>query len=308
MELRHVRAFLAVADELHFGRAAQRVHVSQPTLSDQLRRLERSMGVRLVDRGPRGVRLTAAGAAFEPAARSALAALETAASDARDVDAQSATVRVGFNYPAGSRILPPLLRRLRADHPRLRPVLTEQRSGPQLDAVSGGRLDVGFVFTAPGAAPGPGVARRTLIRTSLVAVVGAAHPLAGRGRVGFAELTGHRCVLFDRSLSPASYDAIVGGAREAGARLDVVDEIADSTATAVTVSAGDVVGFASRIRVEDQVAYGLRAIALTDPEPVLDICAVWSAGRPERPVESLLGSLARSGPFDRVPDPVVELR
>lgn len=154
MELRHVRAFLTLTEELHFGRAATRLHLSQPTLSEHLRRLERAVGAELVDRGPPGVDLTDADRAFEPAARRALTELETARLAARDIaSGRAGTLRIGFNYPAGSRVLPATLRLLRDRHPHLRVRLSELRSGPQLDALTDGRLDVAFAFGPPGGFP-----------------------------------------------------------------------------------------------------------------------------------------------------------
>lgn len=298
MELRHVRAFLAVSDELHFGRAATRLHLAQPTLSEHLRALERSVGAELVHRGPRGVGLTDAGRAFEPAARRAIAELATATDAARDVATGAAgTVRIGFNYPAGARVLPPTLRLLRERHPRLRLDMSERRSGPQLDALTDGLLDVAFVFGEPdGFEPPDGLVARRVLRTRLAAVVATHHPLAGRATVTFAELAQHPCLLFDRDRSPASHDVLTGAAARAGHRLTVLDEVDDSTATAVVVQSGAAVGFASEVRAADY-AGGLCGVALTDPEPRLDVYAVWVRGSGSPVLARFLECLAAAGPF-----------
>ncbi|HVV19381.1 MAG TPA: LysR substrate-binding domain-containing protein [Pseudonocardiaceae bacterium] len=268
MELRHLEAFLAVADELHFGRAAARLHISQPSLSQRLQRLERAVGVRLVDRGPHRVALTAAGQAFRVEARRLLGDLRDAVDTARAVGVGHAgIVRVGFNYPAGRRVLPPTLRRLARTHPRLRSVLAEARSGPQLAGLAAGELDVALVFGTPA-----GHASRLLFRTSLMALVGAGHPLYGRREVSFAELAEHPCVLFRRELSPAAYDALTG----CGV-LDVVADVDDSMGTAMVVAAGAVVGFASATRAVDAAGMGLHAVALVDPEPTVDVSVAWDA-------------------------------
>jgi DNA-binding transcriptional LysR family regulator len=275
VELRYLESFLAIADELHFGRAAARLHISQPSLSQHLQRLERSVGVRLVDRGPHQVALTPAGAVFRVEAVRLLGELRDAVDLAREVGAgQAGTVRVGFNYPAGRKLLPATLNLLASKHPRLRPILVEQRSGPQLAGLAAGELDVALVFGRPS---DPYYASRTAFRTSLMALVGATHPLAGRREMPFAELAEHPCILFDRELSPAPHDTLTAAARRSGTTLTVADEVDDSMATAMVVATGSVVGFASEIRAVEAAGMGLTAIALVDPEPVLDVCVVWPA-------------------------------
>ncbi len=246
MEVRHLESFLAIAEKLHFGRAAESLHISQPSLSQHLQRLESAVGVRLVDRGPHRVARTDAGEVFRDEARRLLGRLRDAVEMAREAgNGHAGTVRVGFTYPAGRRVLPPTLDRLARLHPRLRPVLAEKRSGPQLSDLASGRLDVALVFGPPG---GSYFASRVMFRTPLMALVAPGHPLAGREAVSFAELAEHPCILFNRELSPASYDALVQSALQAGAKLNIADEVDDSMATAMVVAAGAVVGFASASR------------------------------------------------------------
>jgi DNA-binding transcriptional LysR family regulator len=290
MELRHLESFLAIADELHFGRAAARLHISQPSLSQHLQRLERSIGVRLVDRGPHQVTLTGAGEVFRSQAGKLLAELRDAVELTREIGSGHAgTLRAGFNYPAGRRVLPPTLNRLARVHPGLRPVLVEKRSGPQLADLAAGELDVALVFGRP---TDPYFASRTAFRTSLMALVGDGHPLCGRTEVSFAELATHPCILFHRDLSPASYDALTEAARRSGSTLTVADEVDDSMATGVIVATGTVVGFASAVRAVEAAGMGLRAIALVDPEPVLDVSVVWAADEPSPAARSFLACLA----------------
>jgi DNA-binding transcriptional LysR family regulator len=295
MELRYLESFLAISEELHFGRAAARLHMSQPSLSQHLQRLERSVGVRLVNRGPHQVTLTSAGDVFRAEARRLLEGLRDAVEITREVGTgQAGTVRVGFNYPAGRRVLPPTLSGMARTHPRLRAVLLERRSGPQLTHLAAGELDVALVFGAPA---DPYFASRTVFRTPLMALVAAEHPLATRPSVRFAELAEHRCILFNRDLSPASHDALTQAAEENGITLDVVDEVDDSLATAMVVATGSVVGFASAARAVEAVGMGLAAIALVDPEPALDICVVWPAREAAPTAHSFLSCLEAAGPF-----------
>ncbi|MFJ8815222.1 LysR family transcriptional regulator [Amycolatopsis thermoflava] len=118
MEFRHLVSFLAIADELHFGRAAARLHLTQPSLSQQLQRLERTLGVELVARTSHEVRLTSAGRAFEVEARAIVNRMGKAAQSAREAAAgRTGTISVGYNFPAGQHILPATLARMHAEYP-----------------------------------------------------------------------------------------------------------------------------------------------------------------------------------------------
>src|SRR5580693_1592174 len=147
MELRHLRYFLAVAEELHFHRAATRLHISQPPLSQQIRALERELGVTLLSRNRRRVALTAAGEAFLDDARSILAAVERASERARGIARGSlGTLAIGFVGSAMfSPKLPQILREFRARHPDVELVLRELPTTVQLAALAAGELDVGVI-------------------------------------------------------------------------------------------------------------------------------------------------------------------
>src|SRR6201999_453105 len=123
-----------------------------------------------------------------------------------------------------------------------------------LTGLAAGELDVALVFGTP---TDPYYASRIAFRTSLMALVGQGHPLCGRAEVTFAELAGHPCILFDRELSPASYDALTEAARRSGSALTVADEVDDSMATAMVVATGAVVGFASAPRAVEAAGMGL---------------------------------------------------
>ncbi|MCO1658519.1 LysR family transcriptional regulator [Pseudonocardia humida] len=273
MELRQVRAFLAIAEELHFGRAAARLHLAQSSVSEQLRRLERDLDVVLVDRGPRRVRLTAAGEAFRAEATRLVEQAGTARAAARAAAAGCAgPLSIGFNFPAGQHLLPAALARFAAVHPAVATRLWERRSGPQLRALRDGNLDVGFVY---GPVDDPQLVSTPLLAVPVVAVVGrAAHPLASQGSVPMRRLAAEQCVLFRRAQSPAMHDAITGAARAAGVWLNVAEEIDDPAATGVVLNARRLVGFASAPRARHGTGNALTSLALTDPTPRLDVHVV----------------------------------
>ncbi|QKW05016.1 LysR family transcriptional regulator [Streptomyces sp. NA04227] len=278
MELRHLVSFLAIAEELHFGRAAARLHLAQPSLSQHLQRLERSVGVELVARNSHEVRLTPAGVVFREQASDIVARVERAARTARAAAAgRAGTVRVGYNFPAFQRVLPDTLTTLAARHPAIDVEMREMRTGPQLAALAQGHIDVAMVYGKPA---GTKLRHRHLLRVPLVAVVGTKHRWAGHDRVPFGALAGESCILFDRAQSTAMYDAIFSAAERCGIELTVAEEVDDPGATAILASVRPVVGFASEPRGRLAVAaHGgpqTAVVRLYDPVPTLDLYAVWA--------------------------------
>jgi DNA-binding transcriptional LysR family regulator len=207
MELRHLRYFLALADELHFGRAAQRLSITQPPLSLNIQQLEASIGARLFDRDSKGVRLTAAGAAFRDAAQALLAKAEEARLLARDIEAGSVgRVRVGFVGSVLFRGLPQWLDRFHASHPRIDIALSELNSQEQIDALVRDELDVAFVHTARV----PAELRTVLVHADrFLCCVPETHALARRRKVSLLQLRDEPFVLFSRQASPDYYTRII---------------------------------------------------------------------------------------------------
>jgi DNA-binding transcriptional LysR family regulator len=295
MEFRYLVSFLAIAEELHFGRAAARLHLAQPSLSQQLQRLEREIGVELVSRTSHVVRLTPAGEAFRTEAERIVGHAARAVEAARAAaQGRSGTINVGFNFPAGLAVLPPTLARLAAVHPKLLVQLWERRSGPQVEALRSGELDVGYVYGRPRVQQ---LQSRELLTLPVVAVVGPHHPWVRRESISMLELGERPCVLFRRGQSPAMYDAIVHAAARAGTELVVAEEVDDPLATAVVVAARPLLGFASAARAARAGSQGLVAVALTGPAPRLSLHVIWRTGESSPAVEAFLAGLAAAGPF-----------
>jgi len=295
MELRHLRAFLAIADELHFGRAARRLHLAQPSLSQQLQRLERDVGVELVRRSSHEVRLTPAGEVFRGEARRLLDQADRAVAAAHAVaSGRAGTLTIGFNFPAGQDVLPAALAVLNAEHPHVQTQLWERRTGPQVEGLLAGELDVGFVYGRP---TSPQLSSTELMTVPVVAVVGERHPWAGRESVPIRMLDRQPCLLFRREQSPAMYDAIMGAVDRAGIKLTVTAEVDDPVATGVFVTARQVIGFASASRVARAPSQGLAAVLLTDPSPTLTLPVVWRTEDRTPLVDALLGALGAAGPY-----------
>jgi DNA-binding transcriptional LysR family regulator len=145
-EISQVRCFVAVAEELHFGRAAERLHMTQPPLSRQIRLLEHHVGTQLLDRGGRAVRLTVAGKAFFPEAARILRIASEAASTARRVaKGEKGSLAIGYTAAFGYGALPEMVRRLRERVPGIALTLKELVTGEQLEALDAGQLDVGLL-------------------------------------------------------------------------------------------------------------------------------------------------------------------
>lgn len=286
MEFQQMVSFVTVAEEGNFGRAADRLHLAQSSVSLRVKRLERELGVELVARSPQPVRLTAAGQAFLDGIKEVLDLADHAADVARSVaEGRSGTLRIGFNFAAGRLVLPAALKRLHAEQPGVRVELTQSRSGPQLAALAAGDLDVAFVFGRPGSG---GLRAAPVRRVSLVAMVNRRHRWARRPRVSFRELAGQQCVLFGREQCPAMYDEIQNIAAGTGTRLDVVEEIDDSLGTAVAVRTRPIVGFASAPRLDQSGAAGLVTVPIVDPAPSLVVHVAWRTGEKSGLVRSLL--------------------
>ena len=170
MQMRHLECFLAVAEELHFTRAAQRLHLSQPPLSRHIRELEQELGVTLLQRTRRSVALTDAGRAYEQRLHAILAQLEQAREEARRIQrGEMGTLTVGFVGALTYEFLPGLLRRYRARMPQVHLALRDLVPAEQMEALVTGRIDVGFAGILPDDC-GPEVAHRVLRRERMVRV------------------------------------------------------------------------------------------------------------------------------------------
>ena len=178
--LARLSCFIAVAEELHFGRAAERLHMTQPPLSRQIQQLEAELGVQLIDRTTRTVTLTPAGIAFLPDARRIVALAESAALTVKRVPAGDlGTVVVGFTAASAHAVLPRLLEQSREKLPDVKLELREMVSSVQLEALASGDIDLGM---ARPPLKRPGVVSRPLLHEQLVAALPAGHPLAAQTR------------------------------------------------------------------------------------------------------------------------------
>jgi DNA-binding transcriptional LysR family regulator len=178
--LARLSCFIAVAEELHFGRAAERLHMTQPPLSRQIQQLEAELGVQLIDRTTRSVTLTPAGVAFLPDARRILQLAESASLTVKRVPAGDlGTVVVGFTAASAHAVLPRLLDRTREQLPDVKLELREMVSSVQVEALMTGELDLGMARPPLNR---PGLVSRPLLHEQLIVALPLEHPLAGIAR------------------------------------------------------------------------------------------------------------------------------
>jgi DNA-binding transcriptional LysR family regulator len=237
MELRHLRYFLMVAEELHFGRAARRLHLSQPPLSMQIKALEQEIGTPLLLRTQRRVELTAAGVAFLAEARDILARIAAATEAARRAArGETGELTVGFVSIADYSMLPLALREFRQRSPGIRLTLREATTDVQLRELLEERIDIGFLL-APVADERLQVL--PLLRERLVAALPERHAAARAGaRIALKRLADSPFILFPRHMAPRLHDNIVRFCSEAGFTPRVEQEAVQMQTIVSLVSAG----------------------------------------------------------------------
>ncbi|MDQ7957898.1 MAG: LysR family transcriptional regulator [Pseudomonadota bacterium] len=210
IELRAWRQFVAVAEELHFGRAAQRLHMTQPPVTQAIAQMERTLGVRLFDRTRRRVALTPAGEALLPEVRELLARAQALPARARAAAAgEVGRVRLAFVSTVGFERLPTWVREFHAQQPGVALELVEATGDVQLEAFARGEIDAGLMLHSPGQAPAS-LASLAVSVEPLVVAMPTQHPLARARAPVLAQLLEQPLVMFPRRILPSLYDAVFG--------------------------------------------------------------------------------------------------
>jgi DNA-binding transcriptional LysR family regulator len=236
MELRHLRYFVAVAEEMHFGRAAQRLHIVQPALSKQISALERELGLLLFSRTKRSVAFTPAGEAFYQEARDILARVDRA-SELTRLTASGAlgTLDIGFASPVMWSVLQPILRKQREAFPGVHLHLRELHSAPQMRMLREGKLNAGFVRAR---GDDELLEFRPVCREAIVVVLPEQHRLAREERVDLAELADERFILVSRNTAPGFFADCLDLCQSYGFSPVVVEEGNSPAALYGMVAAG----------------------------------------------------------------------
>lgn len=235
MELRHLQYFLAVAEELHFGRAAKRLHISQPPLSRQIHQLEEEIGVLLFKRTKRKVALTNAGRIFGDEARLILQQVEEAATLARDAGPNPQNRLMVAYSPHNAHIALRTLFAFSKRNPDIRVLLRSLATALQVDAILIGRVDIGFL-TLP--AYGEDLTIDVVQRDHLVVAMAKNHPLVSRRTVPVRALADETVIIYPRHLNPKRHDLITGMCRRAGFSPRLIHEVDSIQVTMELVSKG----------------------------------------------------------------------
>jgi DNA-binding transcriptional LysR family regulator len=237
MELRRIRYFVAVAEESHFGRAAERLRMAQPPLSQQIKALEAEMGVVLFRRTTRKVELTPAGERFLRRARGILAAVDDAVTEAGQVaDGLLGRIAIGFTGSATYDLLPSLVRVLRAELPGIEvDIRGEMLTPDQVTALADGSLDLGLLRPPVRSSA---VDVHVLRREPLIAVLPEHHALAGGPRVQLSDLKDDPFITYPSHHRSVVYEAVIDACQQAGFVPGNVHEVAETSTLVSFVAAG----------------------------------------------------------------------
>ena len=214
MELRHLRYFIAVAEELNFTRAAERLHIAQPPLSQQIQHLEAELGFQLFRRTKRTVHLTAAGQVFFEEAGKILQQVDRAIQLGRQTSrGELGQLTIGFVSSSAHNVVPAILQAFRTRCPAVKLELHELTTNEQLQRLRFGQIDIGFVRPP---VEEDGINSEIVFREPLIAALPETHILADRPQVELRQLSTEPFILFPRSQAPGLYDLIVSLCQQAG--------------------------------------------------------------------------------------------
>ena len=237
VDVRHLRAFVAVAEERHFSRAAARLHMAQPPLSQLIRALEKSLDTQLFVRTTRSVTLTASGELLLERARHILAAVADTIVDVHRADrGEIGSVRLGFTDLCAVDVLPLLAQEFQRRHPTVQlDVRGSYTSYEEVDLLLAGDLDAGIIH---GNVVHPGLASRTLRVDRLVVAFSSAHRLASAQKIDLVELADDSFIMYPEGSGSAIREVVFEGCARAGFRPRIVREVQDSMAVVALAASG----------------------------------------------------------------------
>jgi DNA-binding transcriptional LysR family regulator len=291
VELRHLRYFVAVAEELHFGRAAARLHMAQPPLSQAIRRLEAGIGCALLTRTSRSVRLTPAGAAFLERARRTLRGVEQDIHEARSIGlGQTGRLNVGFVGSGMLTTLPEILSRYVAAFPAVQLQLHESFTARVIEGLLGGEVDAGIVRDAE---PVDGLVATPMLSEPFVAVLPSDHPHAGQRSMSVAGLADSPFVYPPRHAGPRAFEKPLALCEDHGFRPRIAHEASHWLTILRLVGAGLGVSIAPAC-VRHIATADVSCVALCDATVVSELEFMHRAGE-HRPMVHAFGQIATEG-------------
>ncbi len=291
MELRHLKYFVAVAEELHFGRAAKRLHIAQPPLSQQIMNLEEELELKLFDRTKRRIQLTEAGMYFLKEARQVLLHVEQAAEAARRIDrGHAGRLTIGFVGSVVHAWLPAALRSFRESFPDVELVLQELNTAEQIQLLHAGRIDVGFLYLA---AKDPLLASHLLTQAPLLVALPEKHALAGRKTLSIRDLAREPFIANTRSSEPVVRDAFISLCHSAGFSPRIAQE-AGNVHTVLGLVASGLGPCLLPDFIKNIKRPGVRYIPLSGSPPAVKLAVVWRSDTTSPLVKSFLSVIESS--------------
>ena len=292
MERRSLECFVALAEELHFHRAAERCHISQPGISQQLRRLESALDVQLLIRSSRQVKLTRAGQSFLKDARRLLRSMDEARRLTQQIDRGAiGHLHIGATASSLFIVLPEILERFRQELPQIEIQLTHQTTSEQEEALLAGKIDVGICHPPMTEAS---LNCELLARLPFDVVMSPHNPLARRRRIAMEDLAGETFVLFPRSVGPRLYDEVIALCHQHGFSPRRIIEVAPAQTITAMAACGIGVGFVAS-KVQHFQHEGAVFRKLSGPTPYLTIGAAHAAVRPSTVLQSFLAIACEVG-------------
>jgi DNA-binding transcriptional LysR family regulator len=286
VEMRHLRYFVAVAEELNFSRAAERMHMAQPPLSAAIRQLERELAVDLFRRTTREVTLTDAGRAFLQGARRTLADADRAAEDAKRAGAgELGRLRIAYSWSTRFETLPTLGRAFRASHPGVELLAQEMWNARMAPAFGSGSIDLALSLCPEIAAE---LEFAPIRKEPLVALLPAAHQLAGEEAIPLSSLADEEFVLFPRDIAPRLHDTFVAIYRRAGFEPQLRNESFHTGWDLGVLAEIPAVAIAPQT-VASGLPEGIAAVALSEPTDSLETCLVFRGDQRSPAVGAFVG-------------------
>ncbi|SDZ35008.1 transcriptional regulator, LysR family [Saccharopolyspora shandongensis] len=288
MELRHLQAFVAVAEELNFRRAAVRLHMSQPPLSQQIKRLEHEVGVALLRRTTRQVELTAAGEAFLREARKTLQSAEAAPRLARQAAAgEIGVVRLGFSGQTSYRVMLLIVRKFRERYPNVRfDILSPLYGGELVDQINQQEVDAGLLRLP---VPTEGLCVRELDQHPLAVALPDGHRLAGEWRVGLDDLRGESFISYPTNRGSVVNQLVQAACLQRGYNPNFVQEAPDTHTILSLVGAGSGISLVPMTAAHLKVP-GVVLVPVHDA-PSVPLALVWREGDRNPALAGLVGLL-----------------
>lgn len=275
MELRQIKYFIAVAEELHFGKAAQRCHIAQPPLSQQIKRLEEELEVQLLERTSRRVSLTPEGEEFLVRCRDIQARLTEAVACIQDMaQGLEGMLRIGFIGPASLSQLPMAIRAFREANPNIRLDFSAKSTTEQLPILRSDRLDIAFVRLF--GHDTTGLKSMLFLREPYVLAIPDGHHFAAKERIDIRDLEGEPLIFNQRIAQPALYRSLIGSFHKAGFMPNIVQEVNTEQSTVALVSTGLGVALVPASSAKDKRS-GVSFKPLDGDLPQWEITALWKA-------------------------------